>query len=428
MNCGKNYFCGLKKNFDIAVIGGGASGYFAAIHAASSGVNKVVILEKTAKPLSKVAISGGGRCNVTHNCMYESQLVKFYPRGGKELKKAFAKFGTKHTIEWFESRGVGLKTENDGRMFPISDSSQTIIECLQKTATDAGVKLQLRCEVVKVKKNEESDFTITLKNLDELRVQKVIVATGGFNKLESYKWLSDIGLIIQQPIPSLFTFNIPYSNMKDLMGISVQNGSVKIPGTKWKSDGPVLITHWGFSGPAVIKLSAWAAKYLHGVNYQFPILINWIGKTDEEALNEIAEMKINHYNKKILKYPMFHLPLRLWEKLCAIVEIDKNLRWTDISKKKMNKLIEVLIRQPFAVSGKTTFKEEFVTCGGVLLSEVEITTFESKKHPGIYITGEVLDVDGLTGGFNFQHAWTSGFLAGSHASGSLRKSHLPKGQ
>lgn len=406
------------ESYDIVVIGGGAAGYFAAIHAGKGGANKVVILEKTNKVLTKVAVSGGGRCNVTHDCDYPAQLIGNYPRGGKKLRKAFDLFDAQNTFRWFEDRGVALKTESDGRVFPVSNSSQSIIDCLVASAQENGVKLHFKREVREIKVGENGGFDLTLAGGDKLFAQKVIVTTGGQNKPESYKWLADLGLKIARPVPSLFTFNVPDSEMKDLMGLSMPNGKVQIPGTKWKNDGPILITHWGFSAPAVIKLSAWAAVYLNGINYSFPILINWTGLSEDETRLTLRKMRENHPGKMLASNPLFEIPSRLWERLCSMANIGSEIRYSELPSKQMNKLIENIIRCAFDVRGKTTFKEEFVTCGGVELSEIELTSFECKKIPGLYLAGEVLDADGVTGGFNFQHAWTSGYLAGTHASKS----------
>ncbi len=408
----------MQFQYDIAVIGGGAAGFFAAIHAADGGRNKVVILEKTSKLLTKVGVSGGGRCNVTHDCPYPSKLTEHFPRGGKTLRKAFEKFGATDTVRWFESRGVALKTESDGRIFPVSNQSQTIIDCLMAEVEKSGIKISVKSEVEKIE-HIEGGFQIGLKGDQTVFSRKVIITTGGFNKIEGYDWLTKLGLKIANPVPSLFTFNVPDSDLKDLMGLSVSKGFVQIPGSKWKEEGPVLITHWGFSAPAVIKLSSWAAIDLHSRHYQFPILINWTGETEETVRGTFAEMREKHAAKRVSGNPCFDIPTRLWERLCSKAEIVAELRHADLPAKMANKFIETLIRCAYQVNGKTTFKEEFVTCGGVLLEEVNMQTFESKKIPGFYLAGEVLDVDGVTGGFNFQHAWTSGFLAGSHAAQTI---------
>lgn len=408
------YFRRVKNKYDIAVIGGGAAGFFAAIEAASAG-QQVVLLEKTNKLLTKVEVSGGGRCNVTHDCPYPNQLVKFYPRGGKSLRKAFEQFGPKDTVAWFEERGVPLKTESDGRMFPVSDSSQTIIDCLTAAARNAGVEIRMRTEVESITPENESGFVLALKSAEPLKCGKVIVTTGGFNKAAGYGFVEQLGVKVVPPVPSLFTFNVPDSDLKDLMGLSIPQGTVQIPGTKWKEDGPVLITHWGFSAPAVIKLSAWAAIDLHQRNYHFPILINWTGVGEEAVRETIQEFRETGLRKTIFAHPRFDIPSRLWERLCEKAGIEPSMKHGELPAKIRNRWVEVLVRCPYEVRGKTTFKEEFVTCGGVALSEVNIKTFESKSIPGLFFAGEVLNADGLTGGFNFQHAWTSGFLAGRDA-------------
>jgi len=410
----------VSTPYDIAIIGGGAAGFFAAIHAADAGRNRVVILEKTSKLLTKVGVSGGGRCNVTHDCPYPNQLVQFYPRGGKRLRKAFEKFNTVHTRSWFENRGVALKTEADGRVFPVSNNSQTIIDCLMVEAGQSGIAIRLKSDVQRISPEEKGGFSLSLQGGESILCHKVIVTAGGFNKPEGYDWITRLGLHIANPVPSLFTFNVPDSDMKDLMGLSVPRGFVQIPGSKWKEDGPVLITHWGFSAPAVIKLSSRAAIDLHSRQYAFPILINWTGEGEDTVRQKLMDMRENNPSKRVSANPGFDIPTRLWERLCGKAEIPAELRHADLPAKKANKLIEILIRCAYEVNGKTTFKEEFVTCGGVLLDEVDLTTFESKKIPGLYFAGEVLDVDGVTGGYNFQHAWTSGFLAGSYAAQSVR--------
>ncbi len=400
-------------NADVVVIGGGAAGFFAAIHAAKN-ERQVVILEKTTKLLSKVKISGGGRCNVTHDCDYPSQLVKYYPRGLKALKKPFSKFDVNDTRRWFEERGVKLKTEPDGRVFPVTDSSQTIIDTLMEEIERLGIEIRRKSEVVELITGKD-EFEIRLRDGDMLKANKVIITVGGYPKSESYQWIRDLGLKIVEPVPSLFTFNVPDSDMKDLQGLSVKQGMVTIPGSKWKDDGPILITHWGFSAPAVIKLSAWAAIDLHSRQYKFPIQINWTGQSEDSVRSDLREMRSNHPAKQVKTNPLFDIPKRLWERLCEKANIQYNLKYADFPAKLMNRFIEVLVRCPYQVDGKTTFKEEFVTAGGVDLSEIDLHTFESKKYKGLYFAGEVLNVDGVTGGYNFQHAWTSGYLAGNSA-------------
>ncbi len=404
----------MSSSYDIVVIGGGAAGFFAAIHAAGKG-KRVVLLEKTNKMLTKVLVSGGGRCNVTHDCSYPSQLVKFYPRGGKSLKKAFGIFGPKETRLWFKKRGVELKTESDGRMFPVTDDSRTIADCLLNEARKLGVQIRIRSEVENIEPVSTGGFSIQIKSAEALQCNRVIVTSGGFNKVSGYDFIQKLGIEIVPPVPSLFTFNVPDSDLKELMGLSVPNATVQVPGSKWKENGPVLITHWGFSAPAVIKLSARAAIDLHGRNYHFPILINWTGLGEEAARERLVRFRNQHPKKTVCGNAQFDIPARLWEKLCEKAGVETGVRFGDFSSKILNRLVEMLIRCPYAVKGKTTFKEEFVTCGGVELNEVDLLTFESKRVSGLYFAGEVLNVDGLTGGFNFQHAWTSGFLAGSAA-------------
>jgi hypothetical protein len=407
----------VKQSIDTIVVGGGAAGFFAAIHAAANGEQRVVLLEKTNKVLTKVAVSGGGRCNVTHDCAYAAQLVKKYPRGGKSLRKGFERFGTAETMAWFESRGVPLKTEADGRVFPTSNNSQSIVDCLKTAAEKAGVQLWLQNELKALQPLPEGGFEVKLKAGGPLICRKVILTTGGFNKAEGYHFVQALGIKVAPPVPSLFTFNVPDSDLKDLMGLSVPMAHVQVPGSKWKEEGPVLITHWGFSAPAVIKLSAWAAIDLHGRQYLFPILINWTGLGEESIKSALRGMRVKHPRKVVQGAVLFDLPARLWERLCSKAEIAPDLRHADLSAKALNRLVELLVRSAYQVRGKTTFKEEFVTCGGVELSEVQLDRFESKKVPGLYFAGELLNVDGVTGGFNFQHAWTSAYLAGCHAGG-----------
>ncbi len=408
-----------KDNYDIIVIGGGAAGFFAAIHASENG-HSVCILEKTQKLLAKVKVSGGGRCNIMHDLDYPSQLVNYYPRGGKKLKKSFELFGPKTTGNWFEKKGLKLKTEDDGRVFPITNNSQSVIDLLINEAKDRNVVIRKGLEIIEIKK-EDQYFILTSKSGENYMAKKVIIACGGHNKSSAYDWIKKLGITIAKPIPSLFTFNVPQSDMKDLMGLSVKLGSVQVPGTKWKMEGAILITHWGFSAPAVIKLSAWAAIDFFEKNYRFPILINWSSLSEDEIRNGLSKFRDSHPKKAVFAKALFDIPTRLWIRLCEKANINSNKRYADLPKKESNKLIEKIVRSAFEVNGKTTFKEEFVTCGGVELSEVDLKTFESKKIKGLYFAGEVLNVDGITGGFNFQHAWTSGYLAGKSVSISIGK-------
>lgn len=408
------------KSFDIAVIGGGASGFFAAIRAAeiNSGA-RIVILEKTGRPLSKVRVSGGGRCNVTHHCPHVSSLVRQYPRGGNALKKIFSAFQVEDTVAWFSARGVQLKTEADGRMFPISDSSQTIIDCFIAEAERRQIGLFTRFGVRHLTK-EGDGFVLENEQGEQLQAKKVLIATGGYAKAGAYQWLLSTGHSIHPPVPSLFTFNSPQNTLKELAGISVPRGLVKIEGTRMQYEGPILITHWGFSGPAVLKLSAFGAEWIHEQDYRFHLQIRWVAEAGEENLRaQLLRYQQAHPKRQVQGYPLFDLPQRLWQLLCLQADIAPEMRWLELSKKNQNKLVEGLFRHRNAVKGKTTFKDEFVTCGGIPLHEIKVPEMESRLLPGLYFAGEVLNVDGITGGFNFQHAWTTGWLAGTAMAKSL---------
>ena len=314
-------------------------------------------------------------------------------------------------MRWFEQRGVELITEEDSRMFPVTENSQTIIDCFLNTAASAAIEILTGCEVSKIEKPTDT-FLVRTRNGQNFSSRTVLVAMGGHPQPKAYEWLQALGHTIIPPIPSLFTFNDPSKEFIDLMGVAVQNAEVKIAGTKYASQGPVLITHWGLSGPACIRLSSWAARHLHEVNYHFTTLINWAGGETEESVRAIFKEK-SRLGRKIYSQPLFHLPQRLWEKLCVKAEIKEKTVWAEATAKSLNRLMEFLIRCPFEIRGKTTFKEEFVTCGGVDLQEIDLSTMESKKVPGLYFAGEVLDMDGETGGFNFQSAWTTAYIAAS---------------
>ncbi|SHH99508.1 hypothetical protein SAMN04488109_6590 [Chryseolinea serpens] len=397
--------------FDLVVIGGGAAGFFGAIQAAERKPGlKVLILEKTTKLLTKVKVSGGGRCNVTHNNFNPFELARHYPRGEKALKNLFKSFQAEDTVRWFESKGVALKAEEDGRMFPITDDSQTIIDCLMEQAHSRKIRLELGAPVSAVKKHDNIFVVETSQGVFE--ADKVLIAAGGNAQAQAYQWIADTGHTIIKPIPSLFTFNESEKKFKDLMGISVPRAEVKIAGTKFVQEGPLLITHWGLSGPAVIKLSAWAAEYLNGIQYTFQALVSWIGPMKEmEFMEGLQEHKKQRGKQKVTTNPLFGLPQRLWQKLCELSEIEETKIWAEVPQKNMNKLMENMIRCPFQIKGKTTFKEEFVTCGGVDLKEVDLETLQSKLVPGLFFAGEVLHIDGETGGFNFQAAWTTAYVA-----------------
>lgn len=401
---------GNKKR--LIVIGGGAAGFFCAVNAARLHPSlEVIVLEKTSKLLSKVKVSGGGRCNVTHSCFSIPDMIRHYPRGGNFLKKAFHQFFTTDTIQWYGDRGVQLKTEEDGRMFPVTNSSQTIIDCLLREANKYGVEIRMNSEV-KSLKYEENLFTLELSDLRHLTADLVCIASGGYAKLARFGWLQQLGHTIAEPVPSLFTFNMPGNAITQLMGVSVPDAQVKITGSNLSSKGPLLITHWGMSGPAVLRLSAWGARQLATNNYQFTILVNWLPEYNENTLREhLQQLRFELASQKIVNRNPFNLPQRLWQYLVEQSGIQEEKRWADVSAKEQNRLIANCCAQEFKVQGKTTFKEEFVTAGGVQLGEVDANTMQSKIIPHLYFAGEILDVDGITGGFNFQNAWTSGFIA-----------------
>jgi predicted Rossmann fold flavoprotein len=402
----------------LIVIGGGAAGFFCAINAAenNSGL-KVTIIEKSGKLLSKVRISGGGRCNVTHACFSIAEMIKKYPRGQRFLKSAFHQFFTTDTIEWFENRNVHLKTEPDGRMFPASNSSETIIQCFLQQASQRQVEILLNREITAINLSQSSAnrvFKLTAKDGAIREADYVCIACGGFPKSNQYNWLTHLGHSFEHPVPSLFTFNIPHHPISALMGISVNNSRVKINGTKFSQTGPLLITHWGLSGPAVLKLSAFAAIELAKMNYDFTISVNWLEEYNENSLLEkLKELRNQFSSKKITNTNPFNLPQRLWQYHLQQCEIDLQVRWADLPARGQNLLAKQLCAQVFHVKGKTTFKDEFVTAGGIKLSEVSPQTMESKFVPHLFFAGEILNVDGITGGYNFQHAWTSGWIAAS---------------
>jgi len=396
----------------LVVIGGGAAGFFCAVNAARmNSALQVIILEKTNKLLSKVKVSGGGRCNVTHACFEIHELVKRYPRGQNFLKKAFHWFNTNDTVEWFKERSVSLKTEADGRMFPHTDNSQTIIDCLLREANKYHVEIQMNAAVEHIEKSG-TGWNIKLNSNRQLQTDFLCIASGGYPKSSQFDWLLQSGHTIESPVPSLFTFNMPGNTVTQLMGVSVDRATVKIAGTKLTETAPLLITHWGMSGPAVLKLSAWGARELAEKNYHFTAIINWLPAYNENSLREEWQTLRQKYasQKMSFKNP-FGLPNRLWLYLLEQSTIKEEIRWSDVPAALQNKLIKNLVSQEFKVSGKTTFKEEFVTCGGVKLSEIDANTMQSKIHEGLFFAGEIMDIDGVTGGFNFQHAWTSGWIA-----------------
>src|SRR5688572_8811750 len=396
----------------LVVAGGGAAGFFCAVNAARMNPGlKVILVEKSNKLLSKVKVSGGGRCNVTHHCFDIAEMSRNYPRGQHFVKKTFHEFFTTDTIQWFEERGVKLKAEGDGRMFPVTDSSQTIIDCLMKEANKYGVAIRLNTEVKKINA-QYSMLNIQCSNGESIDADFVCIASGGYPKSSMFDWLRELGHTIEEPVPSLFTFNMPGHPITKLMGVSVENARVKIIGTRLEQEGPLLITHWGLSGPAVLKLSAWGARQLATDNWQFSILINWLPEHNERSLQSMFQsLRFDNASKKVINRNPFGLPQRLWEFLLEHSEVNNEKRWADLPAKEQNKLIKNLCVCEFTIKGKTTFKEEFVTAGGINLSEVDANTMMSKKLNNLFFAGEILNVDGITGGFNFQHAWTSGFIA-----------------
>jgi len=397
----------------VVVIGGGAAGIFAAIHCAELNPKlEVIVLEAGHQLLSKVKISGGGRCNVTHHCFNPAELVQYYPRGGQALRGAFTRFQPQDTINWFNTRGVKLKTEGDGRIFPVTDDSQTIIDCLLKSATQAGVKLKTGTPVTTVKKIDDK-FSLELKTGERRECDRLLIATGSHPS--GYRFAKQLGHQIQSPVPSLFTFTISDRRLQGLAGLTIPAVTLSLNCGKNKitQTGPLLITHWGLSGPAVLKLSAWGAKILFENNYKMPLVINWIPLDNPESLKQkLLKLKSEIPRKQLNSFSPFNIPKRLWQRFLEIINIPEKTPWAELSNQKIHQLSQELTQGTFQIQGKGVFKEEFVTCGGVTLKEVDFKTMESKICPGLYFAGEVLDIDGVTGGFNFQSAWTTGRLAG----------------
>jgi predicted Rossmann fold flavoprotein len=398
----------------IIIIGGGASGFMAAITAAETFPDaRIQILEKNRTFLNKVRISGGGRCNVTHRPSDLRFFIKNYPRGEKLLRKILTQFSAQDTVNWFSRRGVSLKTEDDGRMFPVTDSSHTIIECLMRSAKELGIQLQTSAAVASYTYHAAGSppFMLTLEDGRTMQCDRLLIASGGYPKQSGFDWIQEHAII--PPNPSLFTFNTPDNYLLPLAGVSVQDAEVKISGTKHTWRGPVLVTHWGFSGPAILKLSAWGARDLAEKGYEFVCRINWVPEYHEQQLRELlVEEKTRTPKQQISSHSKFGLPSRLWKTFTEKAEIPDAMIWSNAPHKLLNRLAEILTNSQFDVKGKTTFKEEFVTCGGISLSELNPETLESRKTPGLFFSGEVIDVDGITGGFNFQNAWASGYVAG----------------
>ena len=405
----------------VIVAGGGAAGFFAAITcAAADPACRVTLCEATAHPLAKVKISGGGRCNVTHACFEPRELATRYPRGGRELLGAFHRWQPRDTVAWFEARGVRLKTEEDGRMFPVTDDSATIVDCLTTAAKQTGVKLRLQCGVktVTLMPGPVGGFAVTFTTGEEAACDRLLLATGGNKDNAGFAIARTLGHTIEPPVPSLFTFHIDDPRLRGLAGVAVEEAAVAVPGLPLKEHGPLLVTHWGLSGPAILKLSAWGARLLHGVDYRFTLLVNWAPGFNAEALRrELEAARTANPRKHVVTWCPVGLPLRLWERLLAAAGIAPDTAWAAVSGAALRALAAQVGAGEFAVTGKSRFKEEFVTCGGVRLAEVDFRTMESRRVPGLHFAGEVLDIDGVTGGFNFQSAWTTGWLAGRAMAG-----------
>ena len=407
--------------FSTLVGGGGAAGYFAAITAKERDpARRVLLVDSGSKPLRKVEISGGGRCNVTHACFDSAQLVRAYPRGHKELHGPFSRFQPRDTVHWFESRGVKLKTEADGRIFPLTDSAKTIIDCLEHARLRAGAELAIKTKVEQITRTT-SGFTVRLKNQQEHSEQRfstVILTTG--SAPGGYALAAALGHTIIPCVPSLFTFEIADEMLNGLSGVSMERTDLRLAllsGQEFSETGPLLITHWGFSGPAVIRLSAWAARPLAECRYQAKLFVNWIPALRfEQGLEEIRVQKEASPKQVVAAHPLFSIPKRLWANLVLSAGIESTEIWAHIRREQMDRLLRRLYKSEFQVENKGEFKEEFVTCGGVSLREVDFQTMESKLVPGLYFAGEILDIDGITGGFNFQSAWTTGWIAGQSVS------------
>jgi len=408
----------MSRRKKLIVVGGGASGFFCAVNAARLDRNlDVVILEKSAKLLAKVRISGGGRCNVTHASDLVDDMLDAYPRGRNFIRKSLHQFSSNDTINWFAERGVLLKTEQDGRMFPVTDQSQTIINCLMAEAEQYHVKIEMKAEVVSICKDQEAfklsvlaaNRTSTLETADF-----VCIAAGGHPKLSGFDWIEKTGHSIEQPVPSLFTFNIPDKHLHALMGVSSKHAMVRIPSLKMQETGPLLITHWGLSGPAVLKLSSRAARELNAVEYEFEVRLNWVPDSHESMMLDTLKKSKAIARNAIGSKNSFDLSTRLWLYLLIKSGIDPESIWPNIPQQSLVTLSRSLCNDAYTVSGKTTFKEEFVTAGGIKLEEINPLSMESKKIEGLFVAGEVMNVDGITGGYNFQHAWSSGWIAANN--------------
>ncbi|TSA25560.1 NAD(P)/FAD-dependent oxidoreductase [bacterium] len=399
----------------MAIVGGGAAGFFSAITAKENYPDaKVVIFEKSKKLLAKVKISGGGRCNITNGCTSIKELSEAYPRGGKALKKAFRIFNTTHAMQWFESRGVPLVIQDDNCVFPVSQSSQSIIDCFLQQTKKLGIEIELGRGIKAIKlTSDKLELDFIGGDVPSRTFDKVIVATGGSPQRKGLQWLEKLHHKIEDPVPSLFTFNMPTESVTELMGVAVEKTLVSIQGTKLRSEGPLLITHWGMSGPVILKLSAFGARLLNEKVYEFKIQVNWTNVHNNDVVMDKLRSIVNEHSNKILSNvrPYF-LPERLWRYLLDKSDFSAKKTWGELGKKGMNKLMNVLTNDIYSVNGKTSFKEEFVTCGGVSLESIDFNTMQSKVCKNLYFAGEIMDIDGITGGYNFQAAWTTAFIAG----------------
>jgi predicted Rossmann fold flavoprotein len=399
-----------RRLLQVTVIGGGAAGFFAAITCAEAmGENdQVMLLERGPQFLQKVKISGGGRCNVTHACFDPKAFTERYPRGARELIGAFHRFQADDTVKWFAARGVALKTEADGRMFP------TTVQCLMKAAADAGIVLRANAGVERVERLDAGSFKLTLTNGETLFCERLVMATGGCRSESGGALAVALGHTLAPPVPSLFTFHIKDARLDGISGLAVEAAEVSVPGTKLRERGPVLVTHWGLSGPAILRLSAWGARELHALDYRFTLRVNWLdGQSMEQALSLCQRQRETTGARQVANAAPAGLPARLWEKLVEAVGIPREMKWSQLDRARLQSLAKQLVECEFAVTGKSLNKDEFVTCGGVKLNEVNFKTMESRVCPGLYFAGELLDIDGITGGFNFQAAWTTGWIAGN---------------
>lgn len=399
--------------FDVVIVGGGAAGFFAAAAALQREPHlRLVILERGGVVLSKVRVSGGGRCNVTHACFDPHELVERYPRGQRELLGPFYQWSPSDTMAWFEERGVRLKTETDGRVFPVSDDSGSIIDCLKKVVQEARGEIWTRCSVDHIEVADDG-FGVTLAKNQRLMGRCLLLASGGLREGKLANTVRGLGHTIESLAPALFSFHIADERLAGLAGLSVPSVTISVPGTKWRSQGPLLVTHWGMSGPSVLKLSSWGARWMREVDYRFDVIINWAGGEDPRSLrSQLLSQRQAVARRRVIGTPLFGLPKRIWERFVQAAGIQDDLCWAQLSYAAADALAKGVGECRFPVSGKSMNKEEFVTCGGVRLAEVQFKTMESRRIPGLFFAGEILDIDALTGGYNFQAAWTTGYLAG----------------